>query len=228
VDYSCSVWRCRHKIAGKWLDPLTLGHCLVLQRHGSPFVPTHRPRHQPNPRSGESDILHGDILLAVYVCSRGWREAKRGLERWSGRIAGFRLRCWAQWRVGFREHDIVAFSEWWRAQWDKPGIVIDDKKTGFRGATAVPILISTERLHYGKTFEQALDTLVGEAFWDHALFHEDEGECRITAETDDRSAERAAEFEQRCTAVGVSVPSTFDRSKGAEAAVIAELRKGLN
>lgn len=225
MDYANSVWRCRHRVAGFNLWPLTLGHCLLLQKLGSPLVPTFRPAHQPCPRTdtGEQKLLLGDVLQACYVCSHDWRKGSKGINGW---IALASIRARANLYFSVADAVIEEFIGWWTAQWDHPNLIVDSGNTGERGADAVAMLVACERLAYSKTFELALDTLVSEAFWDFALYNEEAGRCKIAAHNEVNLAKNAERFERRMAETGTVIPSRID-SAGVDG-VISALRKGLN
>lgn len=68
-----SVWPDQTTVLGVQLQPLTLGHVVLLKRLGSPLAPFGSDR-----RSAPG---LGDLLLAVYVCSRSYARAARAVLR---------------------------------------------------------------------------------------------------------------------------------------------------
>ena len=84
------VW---HRICGRRMQQMTVGHARLLEAMG-----LWRPA-TPN-----------NLLLAVFLCSRSFREAIRQLDS-----AGLRWRLrWMRWRLGFRWDWRLSLAVWFR------------------------------------------------------------------------------------------------------------------
>jgi len=190
MDYAFAIWPRRHKVAGRWLKPLTLGHALLLQRLGSPFMPPDRPLTQVTGR--KSDMFGpADVALLKYVCTRSWERALIGMDRWT-------IKPWLWWETLRRSKRIIEDAQqaidWWQAEWHgAPTVFVDSKSAGRRGAGTLAILMYTQRVIFGKTFCEAASTPVREALWDHYCYLEAEGAVRIADATDDE-ADRLAQL----------------------------------
>jgi hypothetical protein len=73
----------RVTVMGVRLEPLTLGHVLLLQRVGSPYAPFVEADRAPGV---------GDFLLALWICGQPWRRAARRLGTW-------RQALWMKWAL---------------------------------------------------------------------------------------------------------------------------------
>src|SRR5688572_30214618 len=74
-----------HQVLGLELLPFSIGHFILLQKHGSVFV---------SQDGGEPEI--SDLLLTVLICSQTYEEAKKSLRSiwlfWRMRFWGWRCR----------------------------------------------------------------------------------------------------------------------------------------
>lgn len=181
--YSEALWPDPVRVAGVRLQPLTLGHALLLQRLRSPYA------------TGAAVAGLGDLLLAVYVCSRPWKRAAEGIHgRWFGpwiRWRGFR--CWRD-----EERHAEAFARYLADAWAAPRTWRDGRASGSpRGSDILQVLVVTQRSRWGKSLAAALDTLVAEAVMDHIEALEAGGALRVWGPLDDAMAAKLDEIASR-------------------------------
>lgn len=178
--YAKAIWPDPAACCGVRLRPFCLGHALLLQRLGSPFA-----------RDDSTSAGLGDLVTAVYVCSRNWRAAARGIR---GRWFGF----WARWRAFRRwkheDADAAAWNAYLRAGWFSPKTWKGQDRSGIRGTDAVQILVATQRLRWGKSIRAALDTPVAEAIMDHLDQLEAGGALRVWGARDDALSAKLEEI----------------------------------
>ena len=100
LTFAQSLLPARVRVGGQQLAPVTLGHALLLSRIASPFAPYGGPDRDPTP---------GETLLALWICSRGWRAAAAQLD-------SRRTRLWLRLRVPTRRRtwyrDAAALRIW--------------------------------------------------------------------------------------------------------------------
>jgi len=188
--YANALWPDPVRCCGIRLRPLTLGHALLLQRIGSPFA-----------REDGAGAGLGDLIAAVYVCSRSWRRAARGLNRprWFG--------LWARW-MAFRRwkreaRDAADWAAYLRASWSAPKTWRGKDTTGVRGIDVLQLLVVTQRIRFGKPLEEALETPVAIAIMDHLESLEGGGALRVWGSRDDALASKLEEILARNREGGV-------------------------
>lgn len=176
-DYGAAVFPDRHRVAGVVLNQLTLGHALLLKRLDSPFG-----------AEDERQLTHEQTLLAVYVCSLGWRLAAK-------RVNGRRVRWWLKWtlakRIDNEREDNASALRYFRAAWRCPQTFKGDgcRSGGVRGAENIHILIAHQRACFRKTMDEAMDTPVAMAILDRLEAMEEVGTIRIWSAVHDAQAE---------------------------------------
>lgn len=188
MDYARTIFPEVPVVGGVRLMPLSIGHALLLQRVGSPFVPPDRPAASPAISSG--DI--GDLALALYVCSRHWSTAAAGLSGWRSALW---IRWWSCRRMGREAVDWCQFAAYWQDAWKGPGFTLIESGSGRRGAGSMHVLMITQRIQYGASRNDALSTPVLEALWDHAAYLDERGSIRLTDAVDDDVAAKVRELE---------------------------------
>lgn len=186
--FASAIFPDRWACAGLPLHTHTLGHALLLQRLGSPFAG--RPGNAPAAGG------FGQLVTALYICTRPWRRALRGVD---SRVS----RWWIAWHMGrVAEHGEVTaraelhayLSDAWPSVkwWTTP-------QAGSRasGADYIHSLLTGQRLT-GLSLDQALDVPLGVAIWDLAQRAEREGVITIRTEHD----EDMLELYEKLTASG--------------------------
>jgi hypothetical protein len=180
-QYARAVWPDPVKILGRTLRPYCIGHALLLHRVGNSFVSEGTTRAEGQDISGI-----GDLLEALWVCSRPWQEAVAGLRkrrtRWLLRFWDWQLRkpsaamAVVSAEVQLRRY----FADAWRPpdRWDKGH---DVSKTG------APILASLKVILMGVfhvSEEKALSWTVSAALWDTAAWNEFEGSVQLVSDSE--------------------------------------------
>ncbi len=177
-QYACALLPDRWRVLGVRLQPLTVGHGIVLARLHSPFTPF----------SCRPSAHLGDLLLALFACGRPWA---RGWAALGSRKASLFLRLWA-WQILRRaESDSIigsaadAFGAYVHAHcagprvWEKDGA----------GASAAnsPVLCTLKiglQEHFGRSEAEALDTLISAALWELYCYAEQHGGLQLVSDTE--------------------------------------------
>lgn len=152
------------RIFGRRLHPYCIGHALLLHRVGNPMA------------YGQTGGI-GDLLSALYICSRPWQKALAGLNK---RRVQWLLRRWgrklskpkAAVAVGIAEQEFSAYiTRAWDGPdlWEKPG---RKRHAGCPTLTALKVSVQV-LLH--RSEEEALSTPVRAALFDCAAWREVEG-----------------------------------------------------
>lgn len=147
-----------HRVLGLELLPFTIGHFLLLQRHGSVFV-----------AQGGGHIGIDDLLLAALICSQTYEEAKGALRsRWLPLFTKF----WG-WRSRKANifAEVAAMKDYMAALENTPDIVVDLTADGqARGGSSGTPWINKLKvflmadLHVSHA--EAMDYPIVEAQWD--------------------------------------------------------------
>lgn len=157
------------------LQPLRVGHALLLQRMESPYG------HRPGSSDSEGALL-GHVALAVWICGRSPASALARLQGTrSPRDLG-----WVAWRINRygldRAHvELLAYlrAHWPEMAWWKQ----NDVPTRTLGADFMHRLILTQR-RMGLTLDQAMETPLAVAIWDLAAVAEENGAVSLVSERD--------------------------------------------
>lgn len=161
------TWR----IGGRCMVPLTIGHALLLDRIGSPWMV----------RDVECDAAI--LWLHIRLCSLPYRRAARAVQSW---YTGVWL--WAQ--MFHRESTAViatdAFTLWWHEQWSSPDFWFDgDRKPQKRGSTILHALIVCMMSDFHISRSEVLEMPVREALWLQAGLAEQSGSIRLRTADED-------------------------------------------
>ena len=183
------------RIFGLRLRPFSLGHLLLLDRLGSPYV-----------RGGNIGL--DDLLLAVWICSRGidanielldsaqlWAQVKKWKRavqrsRWLMRLFGKRFDIASR---------FVAFHNYIRNGQEIPKYFFESGK--FSQSMGAPWMQTVRvramrELHYGQT--EVLDMPLSLLLWDYVTLSELDGNVRIFDKTEhDEMTKAADEFDAR-------------------------------
>lgn len=156
-------------VASVRMQPMSVGHALLLQRVGSPFAVGH---------GRIEEAGSGDVAMLVWVCSQSWRAAWRRRESLLGR-------AWRSWFAG-RIRPAIEFYRGIAAGyvlrcWKGPAPRGPEGSTPL-GAPALGILVAAMMADLGCTRSQALDTYIGEALWLVAIQAERSGVVMFDSE----------------------------------------------
>lgn len=159
-------------VIGQRLMPVTIGHGILLWRLGSPLM------------TG-GDCPHGEIAMAVYVLSRPWQVAQRGLGKWRTRKL---LQFWI-WQIKHcltpqqKASAVASLNDAVDRAFAGP---IMWESGGGKGCSAPYLQGLKVRLmsHLHQTREQALSYPIREAIWDIDCFAEDQGRVDWVSERD--------------------------------------------
>lgn len=159
---------------GVRLQPLTLGHALLLQRLGNPFA---------GPRPDPGSVSYMDAMVAAYVCSLPIGKAAR-------RVNSRLCRWWLQWTWLVRrrciEKDVTAFIGWFEDQWRSPDFtpVRGESAATPRGAEWLHQLVVFVMRSASADHDAALRVPVAVAQYDFLCHEEREGTVRLVEKTD--------------------------------------------
>lgn len=160
------------RAAGLALHPFTLGHAHLLSA-ATPWRPLDEP------------LLIGDLAPALFVCSRPWQAAARGMHRkqfWFALRLSWRLRSAGQVMRAFRD-----LCEWLARSTSCPELRV--KKPQGNGAPRRPAgsplllrlrLFATRELHASDPF----DLLFSELLWLMTSAWEEEGAASLVGDQD--------------------------------------------
>jgi len=179
MRYSEALWADRWTILGVRLQPLCLGHALLLQRLGiaEPSAFSLQP----------SAFPLGDLLLGLYICSRSVARAGAGLQRASTR-RWLALRAWAVRLLParIRALALARYAQYLAAGWQGPRVWLTQKDGGRpRGAELLQILTVSLMANLGLDRAAALETPLSLALWDCCAFWESEAALEFVSEEDE-------------------------------------------
>ncbi len=170
VDYPSACFPNRVRIFGCLLEPLTLGHALVLQYLRSPFAPGVERTREPN---------RGDVLLGVWVCSRPWWVAARDAGTWRSAMWLRAMVCFlALFRVKLWYRDLLWVTYITEANAMPP--VWRKKSVGT--ALGLPPLLNVKMslmTFWNKSEAEAMATPLGQALLEHGAYLSTLGEMRF-------------------------------------------------
>jgi hypothetical protein len=152
------------------LQPLTLGHVLLLVECESVFV-----------TGGNSDDPLGELALAVFICSQDSDKARAGLGAWWARRF-FKLWAWFCRRMDYQA-EAERFSEWFAEQIDGPKT--EETKEARKMGTPWHInLLATLVGEVGVSIEEAEAMPVRKARQLICALGEARGQCKVVSEED--------------------------------------------
>lgn len=171
------------RLARVRLQPMTLGHALVLQRFGSPYAPG-VDRGEPG---------SGDIVLLLWVCAQDWRMA------WSRRTSlGGRL--WRYWFAGrirpALEHYRSLADAYVGHCWSGPKVRAAGEGAPL-ASPALGVLMAALMSEFRMTRNEALSTPLAEALWLASIQGERNGVLGLDSEEGVSLVEIAREIARR-------------------------------
>ncbi|MHC1762923.1 MAG: hypothetical protein AB9869_01270 [Verrucomicrobiia bacterium] len=174
------------RILGRTLQPYCLGHALLLHRVSSPYV-------QSDVKDAEAGV--GDLLLALYICSRPWQEASEGIRSPWVRL---RLKFWG-WQVRRRDLGMaVAVAEgqllaYMSQAWSGPSLW-EKQTSGEQRQAKAPPLASIKVIlmtSFGCSEEEALSRPIRLALWDCVVWAESQGTAELVSDEELAAIEEA-------------------------------------
>lgn len=188
-------------VLGKKLLPLSLGHLIILNRIGSPFVVQ---------SDDPADV--GDLGVAVWVCSRNYRDGcdfiasddkESTLYKWGSRLRRNPLFFWCQRRINWEEAFAV-FKDYIEQGTNCPvwGIEENEKRGSYQIDTSPYQIVRSELLHCtSMTDEEILDRPWSVCLWDFISIRAMEGQLRMyDRHTVDDAQRKANEIQARLEA----------------------------
>lgn len=183
------------RVFGLRLRPFSLGHLLLLDRLGSPYI-----------RGGNIGI--NDLLLAVWICARGFRENTELLdssEFWSKVKAWKRSVVIGRWLLALtlRKFEFaprfVAFHNYMRSGQEIPKYFFESGK--FSQSMGAPWM-QTVRVRairdLGYSQDEVMDMPLSLLLWDYITLSELDGNVRIFDKQEHEEMTKAAdEFHER-------------------------------
>jgi|GEM_PF-4211266 len=160
-----------YRIGGMRMQPMTMGHVLLIERVAPPFAPW---------RTTEDRIGSGSIMLFVAIVTRAWRDAAVVLERpsWVWRWKANRITR----RVNGDPRAVATVEAYLKAQINVPEAIRwqrdDMTTTGAEMSHALMVAL----MQLGHTREAALDTPLRLALWDQMLVQEQNGAVSLESE----------------------------------------------
>jgi hypothetical protein len=179
--FAAARWPDRIRVLGRWMEPLSVGHILLLTRLGHPLV------------GGPQPFDAVAIGTAVALCSLPATRAFGHVRTWA-----FRLRViYLSLRAAWNRRAAVQLTRYMVAGSRRPRT----RKTGSGGASSVPfwlVVLTTLQRDHGMTEAEALDYPAAAAVWICIPGWEANGALQLVSETElqvvaDVKAEAAAE-----------------------------------
>jgi hypothetical protein len=185
ADYAAAMFPDPVRILGVRLRPYCIGHALLLQRIGSPYVV------EDGGRRMEDGI--GDLLLALWICSQTWEAAAASLHSRRLRV---RLQFWA-WQLRRANAALAVvcaetqFSRYISQAWHGPTLW-EKQRTGPVETPGAPLLAHLKvtlmsALHCSEP--EALSWHVRAALFDCATHAERGGQVGIVSEEDESAVD---------------------------------------
>lgn len=193
IPYPRACFPTRFRICGCRLQPLTLGHALLLQAIGSPYAPITQATRKAK---------FGDFLVVLWICSRSWNKAARGIDGWRARL-WLRVKLWSmvilRTRLPYRE---MLLAEYLATSQTMPLFWEEIKEGDSHGTPPILSLKMVLQTRWHKSESEALDTPLAQAIWEVCGFLESRGKMKIASERDmaimaERRAARA-KSKERC------------------------------
>jgi hypothetical protein len=167
--YSAVLFPDRPKILGLVLEAPQLGHLFLLWRRGRMPI--------------RADV--GGLCEVLYILSRNWREAKRGINK---RWIKWRFKLWAVQLLLVASEEQRAqlaerIAEYLDAAWEGPEFWEEPLDPEHRCASPFLQVIKVRLMHlFHLTPEEALDYPLNEAIWDTACYAEDHGKAELVSD----------------------------------------------
>jgi hypothetical protein len=183
--YSKVLFPDRPKVFGFVLKRLSIGHLFLLWR----CLET----------GPENALLwtNGELVTALYILSRPWQKAERGLQR---RWIKLRFKLWTiQIRFFTRTEEREAVKAFIGAHldraWSGPEVWEEQAEKGAKCNAPFLQVLKVRLMHlYGMSQEDALNFSVSEAIWDTACWAEDHGRAEWVSEEDEAMIDKALEL----------------------------------
>jgi hypothetical protein len=186
-DYSTAVFHDSWAIGRLRLQPLTIGHALLLQRLRNTFASCDLV--------AMANAKPGDIAEALIVLGRPWRastacvQTRRAVSLLRWRAIPLRLR-------GIREHVICGLVAYFRHHWSGPAVWVKDQSPSGSSADALAVIMSVLITRLGHSHESAMDTPLRRAIWDVQLHLQAEGLVEFVTGADEELFAQAATMKQ--------------------------------
>lgn len=187
MKYADALFPDRVTVAGLALQPLSVGHAILLQRLGSPFGSPHSSDH--------AGAGPGDIALSLVICSRPWRSAARLVQSWRGRVA---IRA-VHLRLLTFVSQIAALdglSAYVLAAWRGPRVWLKPRSSKADASDALANILHILMAHIGQSQSEAMDTHLNQAIWDACMHLQSNGVLELMDAGDDDLLAAAAAMEK--------------------------------
>lgn len=170
----------RTLVFGFRLQPLTVGHIVLLTAIGSPWG----WRGSAEIETDEAPTI-GELLLVVWIIARPWREAEREINglrmRWQLRI---KARA-ARWFPRHLNKAIFVLNRYFTSAWRSPEFWEDKSKAGAKSALPglLALLLALVK-HYHLTPSEVWDMQLSQALWMMAVLAEHENPGKMISDTE--------------------------------------------
>ena len=168
MTYPQTIFPAATRVGPFRLQPLTLGHELLLQRIESPLA-------IGNEDAAQASV--GAVALAFLVCASPWRHSARALGSWRWR---WRLR-WHGSRIAMEvETWCLAFLGYRNACWSGPELTeVDGDDGDDAGSPRLALIKVGAQDSLRLTEDQVLDRPIGLLLWEMAAASERRGKCKV-------------------------------------------------
>jgi hypothetical protein len=179
-QYLAALYPDRHRVLGRWLQPCSLGHALLLQRLGNPYFGI------SNLKSEISDCGPGDLLLAISLCALPYRRALRVFHRPTFK-AMLRWRAWwlpVRFPGPLYTIECLKWAAYLRASWSQPETWQSANRGRSLGISVLQAIKLTLTAHLGYPVRDALNTPLALALWDYAGYWDLEDRLQVVSDSD--------------------------------------------
>jgi len=171
TQYLSALFPDEYRVLGIRMAPYTLGHAMLLERLGSPFVTglPAAPEQRSAAQAGARLPGRGDLKLAIALCRRSYPRALARVRRTLG-IGNWSFVIERPWLLDQETQlsGIAQLTDYIRAFQHRPATW--NERPGGR-EMGTPFLLAvklTQVMHLGKTDLQALCTPLSAALWEYA------------------------------------------------------------
>lgn len=194
-QYAAAMLPDTRRVLGRVMEPMSLGHTLLLARLNSPFVVKQ-----------ETIPLLGDLRLGMLVCSRPYDRAVKAV---SGRFAWVRLYAM---RVGMKHivEGMKQFAAYVQASRSMPDS-FDAERTPGGWQLRTPFLLQVKialQTDFKMSEREALNAPLGKALWEFMALAEMKGQKRLVG---DQDAEAKRDAEQSLEVFGDQLKAWRER-----------------
>ena len=157
-DYADALFPGTRRVFGKTLEPLSLGHALVLEQIGARWF-----------RGDNAFPDYAETLEAVYLCSMPYEQASAAVRRplsWRAALWARAMLTWAVLRPMWGIRSIGAFVDYLNSGFRSPKVSLRGGKGGSGSGPGMMALKVAAQRELRKTESEALSSSPGALIWE--------------------------------------------------------------